>query len=132
MSFWSALFSLAALVNLAVGIGMAVTPAEVAAQLGVDGRGGPYAITMIGMMIAIFGVGYAIVARDPARNRGIVWLGVIGKLGAAVLAAALYAQALIPQSTFMMGMGDLVFAALFALFLWPGRARPSARLAGCG
>lgn len=120
MTIWTALFSLAALVNLAVGIGMAVTPAEVAMQLGVGGPGGSYAIIMVGMMIGVFGIGYAIVARDPPRNRGIVWIGIIGKLGAAGLAAAQYAQGLIPQSTFMLGMGDVVFAALFALFLWRG------------
>ena len=39
------------------------------------GPGAPYAITMVGMMIAVFGVGYAIVARNPAGNRGIVWIG---------------------------------------------------------
>lgn len=116
--WWRALFSFAALVNIAVGVGMAATPREVAAQLGVLGPGGPYAITMAGMMIAVFGVGYAIVAREPAANRGIVWIGIIGKLGAAGLAALQYAQALIPQTTFVLGMGDLVFAALFALFLW--------------
>lgn len=120
MTVWNALFSVAALVNLAVGGAMAATPREVAVQLGLTGPGAPYAITMVGMMIAVFGVGYAMVARDPARNRGIVWIGIIGKLGAAGLAAAQYAQGLIPQSTFVMGMGDLVFAALFALFLWRG------------
>ena len=115
MTWWNALFSLAALVNLGVGGAMAATPREVAAQLGVLGPGAPYAVTMVGMMIAVFGVGYAIVARDPARNRAIVWLGVVGKLGAAGLAAAQYAQTLIPQSTFVLGIGDLVFALLFAL-----------------
>lgn len=120
MTLWNALFSLAALVNLGVGGAMAATPREVAAQLGVLGPGAPYAITMVGMMIAVFGVGYAIVARDPARNRGIVWLGVIGKFGAAGLAALQYAQGLIPQTTFVLGMGDAVFAALFLLFLWRG------------
>jgi hypothetical protein len=120
MTRWKALFSLAALVNLGVGGAMAATPREVAAQLGVLGPGGPYAITMVGMMIAVLGVGYAIVARDPAHNRGIVWMGVISKLGAAGLAAAQFVQGLIPHSTFVLGMGDLVFAALFALFLWRG------------
>lgn len=120
MTIWKALFSLAALVNLAVGVGMAVTPAEVAVQLGVTGPGAPYVITMVGMMIAVFGVGYAIVARDPTRNRGVAWIGIVGKLGAAGLAAAQFAQGLIPQSTFVLGMGDVVFAALFALFLWRG------------
>ena len=120
MNLWRALFGFAALVNLAVGIGMVVGAREVAVQLGVLGPGAPYAMTMVGMMIGVFGVGYAIVSGNPAGNRGIVWLGVIGKLGAAGLAAMQYMQGLIPQTTFMLGMGDAVFAALFLLFLWRG------------
>jgi hypothetical protein len=120
MTFWRGLFAFAAFVNLAVGGAMAAAPARVAEQLGVTGPGGPYAITMVGMMIAVFGVGYAIVARNPAGNRGIVWIGIVGKLGAAALAAMQYAAGLIPTSTFALGMGDVVFAALFALFLWRG------------
>ena len=120
MNLWRALFGLAALVNLAVGIGMVVGAREVAVQLGVLGPGAPYAMTMVGMMIGVFGVGYAIVSGNPAGNRGIVWLGVVGKAGAAGLAAMQYMQGLIPQTTFMLGMGDAVFAALFLLFLWRG------------
>ena len=120
MNLWRALFGLAALVNLTVGGAMIIGAREVAAQLGVLGPGAPYAITMAGMMIAVFGVGYAIVSGNPAGNRGIVWIGVIGKIGACVLAAMQYAQGLIPQSTFTLGLGDAVFAALFLLFLWRG------------
>lgn len=120
MNLWSVLFAVAALVNLGVGAAMALGPVPVAAELGVTGPGAPYAITMVGMMIAVFGVGYAIVARNPAGNRGIVWIGVIGKLGAATLAAMQYQQGLIPMQTFALGMGDVVFAVIFLLFLWRG------------
>jgi hypothetical protein len=75
---------------------------------------------MVGLMIAVFGVGYAMVSAAPAKNRGIVWIGVIGKIGAAVLAAVQFNAGVIPFSTFLLGMGDLVFVALFALFLWRG------------
>ncbi len=120
MNFWRGLFAIAASVNLAVGGAIAAGPTRAAEQLGVTGPGGPYAIFMVGMMIAVFGVGYAMVARNPAGNRGIVWIGMIGKIGAAALAAMQYVAAIIPLSTFLLGMGDLVFAALFALFLWRG------------
>lgn len=120
MTFWRGLFVLAAFVNLAVGGAMTAAPARVAEQLGVSGPGGPYAIAMVGMMIAVFGIGYAIVARNPAGNRGIVWIGIIGKLGAAALAAMQCLAGLIPTTTFALGMGDVVFAALFAVFLWRG------------
>jgi hypothetical protein len=120
MGLWRALFVVAALYNLAVGGAMLAQPAQIGAQLGVEGAGGAYMILMAGLLIAMFGIGYAIVARDPAGNRGIVWIGAIGKAGAAGIAALQHSAGLIPFNSFALGMGDLVFVALFALFLWRG------------
>lgn len=117
---WRVLFALAALYNLAVGGTMLAAPGALAPQLGVEGSGAPFALMMSGLLIAMFGIGYALVARDPPGNRGIVWIGMIGKIGAAVLGTLQYQAGIVPFSTFMLGMGDLVFVALFALFLWRG------------
>jgi hypothetical protein len=117
---WRVLFALAALYNLAVGGTMLATPGALAEQLNVEGAGAPFALMMSGLLIAMFGVGYALVARDPAGNRGIVWIGMIGKIGAAVLGTIQYQAGVVPLTTFALGMGDLVFVALFALFLWRG------------
>ncbi|HVK80748.1 MAG TPA: hypothetical protein VM915_09045 [Verrucomicrobiae bacterium] len=117
---WRVLFALAALYNLAVGGTMLATPSLLAPQLSVEGAGAPFAIMMSGLLIAMFGVGYALVARDPVGNRGIVWIGMIGKIGAAVLGTLQYQAGIVPFSTFALGMGDLVFVALFAVFLWRG------------
>lgn len=124
MSFWRGFFAFAALYNFAVGGVMLAAPAQAAAQLNIAGAGGPFAIAMSGMLIAVFGIGYAMVAYAPARNRGIVWIGLIGKVGAAVLATMQYTQGIIPAGTFALGMGDLAFVVLFALFLWRG-SQPS-------
>lgn len=118
MKLWRVFFSIAAAVNLLMGAMMMAAPSRVAEQLGVAGSGGPYAIFMIGMMVAVFGLGYALTARRPAEHRGIVIIGAVGKLGAAALAAVQYSQQIIPFSTFALGMGDLVFALGFGLFLW--------------
>jgi hypothetical protein len=118
--FWRGFFALAAIYNVAVGGVMLAAPERAAAQLNISGAGGPFAIAMAGMLIAVFGVGYAMVSYAPERNRGIVWIGLVGKVGAAILATMQYAQGIIPTSTFALGMGDLVFVALFALFLWRG------------
>ena len=117
---WRALFAFAALYNLAVGGTMLATPGALAEQLNVEGAGAPFALMMSGLLIAMFGVGYALVARDPAGNRGIVWIGMIGKIGAAALGTIQYQAGIVPFTTFALGMGDLVFVALFALFLWRG------------
>jgi hypothetical protein len=120
MRFWRGLFAFAAIYNFAVGGAMLAAPGRAAEGLNITGAGGPFAIAMVGMLIAVFGVGYAIVARAPAANRGIVWIGLISKLGAAPLATMQFALGLIPVSTFALGLGDLAFAALFAAFLWRG------------
>lgn len=117
---WRVLFAVAALYNLAVGGAMLATPDALAAQLNVEGAGAAFALMMSGLLIAMFGVGYALVARDPAGNRGIVWIGMIGKIGAAALGTIQYQAGIVPFTTFALGMGDLVFVALFALFLWRG------------
>src|SRR5262245_40907769 len=120
MNLWRGLFAFAALWNLAVGGAMLAAPARAAEGLGISGAAGPVAIAMSGMLIAVFGIGYAMVSAAPAANRGIVWIGLIGKIGAATLGTMQFTAGIIPVSTFALGMGDLVFVAFFALFLWRG------------
>jgi hypothetical protein len=120
LTFWRGLFAFAAFYNFAVGGAMVAGAAQVAAQLDISGAGGPFAVMMAGLLIATFGIGYAMVSAAPAKNRGIVWIGAIGKLLAVMLATIQYSAGVIPFSTFLLGVGDLVFVALFALFLWRG------------
>jgi hypothetical protein len=47
-------------------------------------------------------------------------IGMIGKLGAAILATLQFQAGIIDANGLALGMGDLVFVALFALFLWRG------------
>lgn len=120
LTFWRGLFAFAAFYNFAVGGAMVAGASQAAAQLNITGSGGPFSVMMAGLLIATFGIGYAMVSAAPAKNRGIVWIGVIGKIGAAVLASAQFSAGVIPTGTFLLGIGDLVFVALFALFLWRG------------
>jgi hypothetical protein len=69
------------------------------------------------LCVAVFGVGYALVAADPTKNRGIVVMGVVGKT-----AIALYwtAQFLLWRGTIVLlagALGDLAFAGLFLRWL---------------
>jgi hypothetical protein len=120
MDLWRGLFGFAAFWNAAVGGAMLAAPARVAAQLNVGGDGAPYAAAMTGLLIGVFGIGYAMVAREPVRNRGIVWIGLASKVGAAVLGAMQYVSGALPASAFALGMIDLAFAAGFLAFLWLG------------
>ena len=112
---------MAAFVNLTVAVAMLAAPSRVAMHLSLGGPGAPYVVAMLGLFIGVFGIGYAIVARDPVHNRGVVWAGMFSKFGIAVLAAVQFAAQTIEFRTFAAGMADFVFAILFAMFLWRTR-----------
>ena len=68
--------------------------------------------------VLLFGVGYGIVAMDPSRNRGLIWLGIIGKLGVVATLGQRWLTDVATAWVLPAAAGDFVFAALFACFLW--------------
>ena len=69
-----------------------------------------------------FGIGYALVAYDPPRNRGVVVLGAVLKLG---VVAIIYAHSLVGDANVRMALlvtGDLIYAALFLQYLRTSRS----------
>ncbi len=70
------------------------------------------------MAIALFGLGYWMVARDPDANRGIVLLGLIGKL--AVVAIIFGHYFMVGDVNFNLAglsIGDLLYSWFFLQFL---------------
>jgi hypothetical protein len=67
--------------------------------------------------VALFGVGYLMVARDPIRNRAILWLAAPGKTYVAVLFAWHYWAGDVTVLAALGGLGDLAFALLFLRYL---------------
>jgi hypothetical protein len=83
----------------------------------------PFGGQLFGMLAAVFGYGYFLVGRDPARNEGIVWMGIIGKL---LIFALFLAHAMAGTFPFVLvipTIGDVIFAFLFLEFLLVGRPR---------
>jgi len=81
----------------------------------------PLGKQLFSMCVIVFGLGYYIVSRDVSRNEGIVMLGIVGKLG---VVAVFFQHAVagdVPLVLLAPAMVDLVFAGLFAEFLWRGR-----------
>ena len=117
--YYKKLFIVAALWNLALGfvflvsfsrlmplLGMPTPPRELAA------------FHQTGMLLAmVFGIGYYMVSRDLYAHRGIVLLGIIGK----VLVFFLFLYHLVFSGlhflVFLVGVGDLIFAFFFIKFL---------------
>jgi hypothetical protein len=120
MNPWRAVFVLAAFVNFLVGGTMVFLPGRAAEAIGHGAD--PASVQFAGWLIFVFGVGYAMVAREPAANRGIVWIGMIGKFGAVAIALwRLFSQGgYVAAQAVALPLLDLLFVALFAAFLWRG------------
>ncbi|MDO9337801.1 MAG: hypothetical protein Q7T61_15510 [Caulobacter sp.] len=116
MRAWKAVFAVAALFNFAVGLPLLIAPAAFYAMLG---QTAPDILNaqLAGGLIAVFGIGYAMVARDPAANRGIIVLGVIGKAPLPLLYWLNVQAGRAPMSGFPLTLVDLAFALLFLTYL---------------
>ena len=74
------------------------------------------------VLVAGFGVLYALVASSPARFAPTLWAGVVGKLGLVILLAPSIAAGTAAPGTAPVLAGDLLFTVAFlALLLGPAR-----------
>jgi hypothetical protein len=117
------LFGLAAAFNLAVGLALAFGRDALGPMLELDPvQGGNLVLgTLTGLLVAILGVLYAMIARDPVRLRPVIGLAVAGKLLAFVCVALPWFFGEISASLPTLASGDLILAALFAHYLWATR-----------
>ncbi|HRD28884.1 MAG TPA: hypothetical protein PLO65_11340 [Caulobacter sp.] len=117
MRIWKLVFMVAALFNFAVGLPMLLAPEAMLAQLGQPVPDDLLMTRLASLLIVVLGIGYGMVARDPAANRPILWLGVLGKAPIPLLVWLSGGAAALASSAFMLSLGDLAFAALFLVFL---------------
>ncbi len=123
MGGWKLLFWIAAAFNVVAGLPMLLAPADTLAKLVQPVPESLLTAQLAAWLIVVFGLGYAMVARDPQRHRGIVWMGVVGKAPIALLVWLNGGAAALATPTFLLALGDLVFVALFLAFLL--RTRPA-------
>lgn len=123
MIFWRIVFGLAAAFNILVGYTILTDPASLGTQPFTGSPQEALLIKSCGWLIGVFGVGYGLAALDPLGNRGIVFLGIIGKLAMPAFAYPLYQSGIIPLESFALTLGDLVFVVLFAWFMLANSTR---------
>lgn len=81
-----------------------------------------HAFQLLFLTVAIFGVGYLMVWRDPVANRNIVWLGLATKVaGFFITLYALDIGELPAQNALQPWIVDLPWAIAFGLFLFQTR-----------
>jgi hypothetical protein len=116
----------AALNNLIIGGIMLFGADQAAARIGVMGPAAGYVVGFGGLLVAIFGVAYVLVAYRPLPNRNLVFVGALSKACAVVLASWHALAGHIAQSTYQLAMGDLIFVLIFCVFLAQTRNAASA------
>lgn len=120
--FWRIVFLTAAIFNWLVGLSLAFDTTQMATSMGLETV--PYDAfysPVTGMFIFLFGLLYFAVWRDLG-NRAIVLIGTIGKLGAFALTMSAVWRGLAPASMGGLVVIDLIYAALFAMFLFTRQA----------
>ena len=85
----------------------------------------------IGMIVGVYGIGYAIAARDPIRHWPIVLVGLLGKiLGPIGFLGALVSGRVPIEAGLIIVTNDLIWWPGFGLahwLAWKGRAGADAR-----
>ncbi|MGN6596230.1 hypothetical protein [Sphingopyxis terrae] len=105
MRIWRAILGAAALWNLVIGGAALAGPAT-----SLEAR-------IVGLLVACFGIAYAIVATDPLRLRAVLWAGVVGKAGIVALMAPGVVAGTLPAATGAILAGDAIFTLAFLVLL---------------
>jgi len=86
----------------------------------------------VGMIIGVYGIGYAVAARDPLRHWPIVLVGLLGKLfGPIGFVDAVFVREIFPLSFgYTIVTNDLIWWAPFTLILLAARKRHRRPLGG--
>jgi small multidrug resistance pump len=72
-------FYAAAIYNAVWGIAVVVFPGTLARITGIDATDALPLVQVIGMMVGVYAYGYSLLARDPTRYCGFIWIGLAGK-----------------------------------------------------
>jgi hypothetical protein len=76
---YRAWFYAAAAYNLAWGITVVVWPAAFMRLTGLDVPRGAPLVQVMGMMVGVYAYGYFLMAREPRRYAGFIWIALAGK-----------------------------------------------------
>lgn len=98
-------FALAAAYNFVIGgAGLATISAPVNDRI-------------VGLLVACFGIVYALVAWRPERFGPVLWAGIVGKLGVVALLLPVVIAGAAPAGTGVILGGDVLFTVGFLVFL---------------
>ena len=114
-----AVLAAAAVYNVAFGAWAVLWPASAFDLAGLEQPTYPELWQCIGMIVGVYGIGYAIAARDPIRHWPIVLVGLLGKiLGPIGFLGAVLRDRVPLEAGLVIVTNDLIWWPGFALALW--------------
>jgi peroxiredoxin len=109
----------AAFYNLLWGAFVILSPSTLFSWVGMTQPNYPELWQCVGMIVGVYGVGYAIAATDPLRHWPIVLVGLMGKvLGPIGFAKALLEERFSPKFLWVILTNDLIWWLPFGMILW--------------
>ncbi|MGZ8563620.1 MAG: hypothetical protein ACXWWU_08380 [Candidatus Limnocylindria bacterium] len=124
---WRTFFMVAALYDLVLGAAFFFAYEPIWELLELELPNNTAYIHLTAAFVFVQGVGYAIVAQNPAANRGIVQMGIAYKLAFAGLSFYYFAIGELLHPTFLVfGILDVLFLIGFWVFLSQTRDEPAA------
>ena len=109
----------AAVYNLVWGGFVVLFPGALFAWIGAEAPLYPARWQCIGMIVGVYGLGYAIAARDPMRHWPIVFVGLLGKvLGPIGFALSLWDESFPAAFAWTILTNDLIWWLPFGAILW--------------
>ncbi len=124
--WWSIMFIIAAAVNIIGAVWLLLNPENsgllmYGSKIVFDNSAARINNQAFLFFVIVFGIGYAFVAKNPSKNRGIVWIGIMGKLYYFTASGLHFKSGLVTSAAFAGSFVDLAFAILFMLFLYKTR-----------
>ena len=119
-------FIVAALYDIVLGVGFLFAWRAAYARFGIAPPNHPAYIQFAAALVAIFGIGFWLVAQAPERNRDIIKLGVLLKIAYSGTVLSYWAQGAMPLMWVPFAWIDLGFLLAFLASL---RALPAAAAA---
>ena len=118
------LFGTAAAFNILVGLSLVFLRPLMQARLGIESAEGANLVfaNLAGLLAALLGVIYALIARDPDRYRPIIVLAALGKLVAVALVVTPWLRGEVGPQLPALVMGDALYAALVLDYVRRSRA----------
>jgi len=115
-AWWKHVLVVAAVYNVIAGLSMIVFYHEGYRGLGLDKTSFNLPIQLVGMCVALFGIGYWITSRNPVENRNVLLLGMLSKAIGPLLAIRYIARGELPAWILIVFFfADLIYLLPFWL-----------------